>query len=188
MKPIFTADEKWCLYVNTKRSPPWVDKDEQHELQPKAGLHPLEVMISTCCLHVTSEMLPPLVPLLVYCSIVEASRYYHTNEDALHFSNNEDGPRIDRHSFFKQHFRLGYKLRLFCEAHGTPRPDLRWYKNGVEVKTRPGLWIRNSVDLDTVSSHLDIDPARVLDAGEYECVANNSYGYHLEHMRAHIRL
>ncbi|RCN42732.1 immunoglobulin domain protein [Ancylostoma caninum] len=132
-------------------------------------------------------MLPLLVPLLVFCS-VEASHYYHTNEDALHFSNNEDGPRIDRHSFFKQHFRLGYKLRLFCEAHGTPRPDLRWYKNGVEVRTRPGLWIRNSVDHDTVSSHLDIDPARVLDAGEYECVANNSYGYHLEHMRAHIRL
>ncbi|KAL6727473.1 hypothetical protein Aduo_009345 [Ancylostoma duodenale] len=132
-------------------------------------------------------MLPLLAPLLVFCS-VEASRYYHTSEDALHFSNNEDGPRIDRHSFFKQHFRLGYKLQLFCEAHGTPRPDLRWYKNGVELRTRPGLWIRNSVDLDTVSSHLDIDPARVLDAGEYECVANNSYGYHLEHMRAHIRL
>ncbi|EYC05510.1 hypothetical protein Y032_0081g1412 [Ancylostoma ceylanicum] len=27
------------------RSPPWFDKDEQHEPQTKAGLHPLEVMI-----------------------------------------------------------------------------------------------------------------------------------------------
>ncbi|EYC29810.1 hypothetical protein Y032_0005g2275 [Ancylostoma ceylanicum] len=43
------VDEKWCLYVNNMRSPPWFDKDEQHELQPKAGLHPLEVMISTWC-------------------------------------------------------------------------------------------------------------------------------------------
>ncbi|EYB89962.1 hypothetical protein Y032_0225g2759 [Ancylostoma ceylanicum] len=47
MKPIFAADEKWCLYVNIKCSPPWFDKDEQHEPQSKAGLHPLEVMIST---------------------------------------------------------------------------------------------------------------------------------------------
>ncbi|EYC24098.1 hypothetical protein Y032_0014g2320 [Ancylostoma ceylanicum] len=38
MKPIFTADEKWCLYVNTIHSPPWVDKDEQHKPQPKLGL------------------------------------------------------------------------------------------------------------------------------------------------------
>ncbi|EYB81127.1 hypothetical protein Y032_0391g561 [Ancylostoma ceylanicum] len=25
MKPVFTADEKWCLYVNIKCIPPWVD-------------------------------------------------------------------------------------------------------------------------------------------------------------------
>ncbi|EYC22531.1 hypothetical protein Y032_0017g3407 [Ancylostoma ceylanicum] len=49
MKPVFTADEKWCLNVNMEGSPPWVDEDEQHEPQPKAGLHPLEVMISTWC-------------------------------------------------------------------------------------------------------------------------------------------
>ncbi|EYC04047.1 hypothetical protein Y032_0090g2384 [Ancylostoma ceylanicum] len=42
MKPVFTLDEKWCLYVNNIGSPPWFDKDEQHEPQPKAGLHPLE--------------------------------------------------------------------------------------------------------------------------------------------------
>ncbi|EYB91977.1 hypothetical protein Y032_0199g1645 [Ancylostoma ceylanicum] len=46
MKPVFIADEKWCLYVNIKRSPSWVDKDKQHEPQPKARLHPLEVMIT----------------------------------------------------------------------------------------------------------------------------------------------
>ncbi|EYC32589.1 hypothetical protein Y032_0003g1675 [Ancylostoma ceylanicum] len=49
MKPVFTVDEEWCLYVNIKRSPPWVDKDEQREPQPKAGLHPLEVVISIWC-------------------------------------------------------------------------------------------------------------------------------------------
>ncbi|KHJ90736.1 immunoglobulin domain protein [Oesophagostomum dentatum] len=132
-------------------------------------------------------MLPLLIPLLIYCA-AEASRYSHTHEDDLHFSNSEEGPRIDRHSFFKQSYRLGYKLSLFCEAHGRPRPDMRWYKNGVELLPKPGLRIRNSVAGDTLSSHLDIDPAGVMDAGEYECVANNSYGYHLEHMRAQYRL
>ncbi|EYC29695.1 hypothetical protein Y032_0006g3130 [Ancylostoma ceylanicum] len=48
MKPVFTVDERWCLFVNNMRSPPWFDKDAQHEPQPKAGLHPLEVMVSTC--------------------------------------------------------------------------------------------------------------------------------------------
>ncbi|EYB91533.1 hypothetical protein Y032_0205g1951 [Ancylostoma ceylanicum] len=38
MKPVFTVDEKWCLYVNIMRSPPWFGKDEQHEPQPKAGI------------------------------------------------------------------------------------------------------------------------------------------------------
>ncbi|EYC22234.1 hypothetical protein Y032_0017g3231 [Ancylostoma ceylanicum] len=49
MKPAFTVDEKWCLYVNIMPSPPWVDKDEQHEPQPKAVLHPLKVMINAWC-------------------------------------------------------------------------------------------------------------------------------------------
>ncbi|EYC25259.1 hypothetical protein Y032_0012g1789 [Ancylostoma ceylanicum] len=72
MKPIFTADENWCLYVNTKCSPPRVGKDEQLEPQPKAGLHPLEVMISTWCdcegiIH--CQELPRYVALTVdlYC-------------------------------------------------------------------------------------------------------------------------
>ncbi|EYC41198.1 hypothetical protein Y032_0578g234 [Ancylostoma ceylanicum] len=38
MKSIFTVDKKWYLYVNIKRSPPWGDKDEQHEPQSKADL------------------------------------------------------------------------------------------------------------------------------------------------------
>ncbi|EYC00809.1 hypothetical protein Y032_0112g270 [Ancylostoma ceylanicum] len=49
MKPIFTVDKKWCLYVNIKCIPSWVDQNEQHEPQSKAGLHSLEVMISTWC-------------------------------------------------------------------------------------------------------------------------------------------
>ncbi|PIO62614.1 immunoglobulin domain protein, partial [Teladorsagia circumcincta] len=98
------------------------------------------------------------------------------------------GPRIVRHSFFMQNFRLGYKLKLFCEAHGMPLPDLRWYKDGVEIRTRPGVRIRNQLGNYSIASHLDIDPAQMQDAGEYECVANNTYGFHLQHIRAQMRL
>ncbi|EYC35615.1 hypothetical protein Y032_1012g3392 [Ancylostoma ceylanicum] len=49
MKSVFTVDEKWRLHVSIKHSPPWVDKNEQNEPQPKASLHPLKVMISIWC-------------------------------------------------------------------------------------------------------------------------------------------
>ncbi|EYB91338.1 hypothetical protein Y032_0207g2037 [Ancylostoma ceylanicum] len=72
MKPIFTIDKKLYLYVNIKCIPPWVDQDEQYELQSKAGLHPLEVMISVWCdckgiIH--CEVLPRCTALTVdlYC-------------------------------------------------------------------------------------------------------------------------
>ncbi|KAK6018973.1 hypothetical protein OSTOST_15410, partial [Ostertagia ostertagi] len=63
-----------------------------------------------------------------------------------------------------QNFRLGYKLKLFCEAHGMPLPDLRWYKDGVEIRTRPGVRVRNQVGNYSIASHLDIDPAQMQDA------------------------
>ncbi|EYC06492.1 hypothetical protein Y032_0075g923 [Ancylostoma ceylanicum] len=63
MKPIFTVAEKRCLCVNTKGRPPWVDKDEQHEPQPNAGLHPLEVMINAWCNY----------KAIIYCEVL--SRY-----------------------------------------------------------------------------------------------------------------
>ncbi|CAO4368534.1 unnamed protein product [Caenorhabditis nigoni] len=52
----------------------------------------------------------------------------------LDFTDHSNGsPKISRSSYFKQDFRLGYKLKLFCEASGTPRPRIVWYHRGVEV-------------------------------------------------------
>ncbi|EYB82665.1 hypothetical protein Y032_0354g3308 [Ancylostoma ceylanicum] len=72
MKGTFTVDEKCCLYVNIKHNPPWVDKDERHEQQPKAGLHPVEVMVSywwDCKGVIHCEELPRYFALTVdlYC-------------------------------------------------------------------------------------------------------------------------
>uniref|UniRef100_A0A0K0DBA1 Ig-like domain-containing protein n=1 Tax=Angiostrongylus cantonensis TaxID=6313 RepID=A0A0K0DBA1_ANGCA len=116
------------------------------------------------------------------------SAIYGVKKAGDEYEYNEYGPRIVRHSFFKQHFRLGYKLKLFCEAHGTPSPDMRWYKDGVEIRLRPGIRIRAEITANSVASHMEIDPAGVLDAGEYECVANNAHGYHLQHICAEARL
>ena len=58
---IVTCDEKWCLHVNIKRKRHWVGKDEQPESQPKAGLHPLKVVVSVwwdCKGVIHYELLP----------------------------------------------------------------------------------------------------------------------------------
>ena len=36
-------------------------------------------------------------------------------------------------SHFSQSFKLGYKLVLICKAKGTPRPTIKWYKEGAEM-------------------------------------------------------
>ncbi|EYC39436.1 hypothetical protein Y032_0656g1216 [Ancylostoma ceylanicum] len=72
MKPIFTVYEKWCLYVNTKCIPPWVDQDGQHEPQSKAGLYPLKVTISVWCdckgiIHCEVLLRYPALTVDLYC-------------------------------------------------------------------------------------------------------------------------
>ncbi|ULT98958.1 hypothetical protein L3Y34_000364 [Caenorhabditis briggsae] len=95
----------------------------------------------------------------------------------LDFTDHSNGsPKISRSSYFKQDFRLGYKLKLFCEANGTPRPRIVWYHRGVEVNPDHNRTIRFSIHGDTTSSHLEIDPTSIGDKGEYECVATNSKG------------
>uniref|UniRef100_A0A8R1EC15 Ig-like domain-containing protein n=2 Tax=Caenorhabditis japonica TaxID=281687 RepID=A0A8R1EC15_CAEJA len=85
-------------------------------------------------------------------------------------------PVINRSSYFKQDFRLGYKLKLFCEASGSPRPAIVWYHRGVQVDPDHNRTIRNTMHGTTIASYLDIDPSSIGDKGEYECVATNGKG------------
>ncbi|EYC45026.1 hypothetical protein Y032_0442g1545 [Ancylostoma ceylanicum] len=76
MESVFTVDEKWCLYVNIMHTPPWVDKDEQHEPQPKTGFHLLKVMVSSwgdCKAIIHCEVLSHYIALTVglHCQLLE---------------------------------------------------------------------------------------------------------------------
>jgi histone-lysine N-methyltransferase SETMAR len=45
LRLIVTGDEKWCLYVNVKRRPEWVNQGEQASPVAKADLHPKKDML-----------------------------------------------------------------------------------------------------------------------------------------------
>ncbi|CAI5445285.1 unnamed protein product [Caenorhabditis angaria] len=104
----------------------------------------------------------------------------HGESNDLDFTDHTKGsPHINRHSYFKQDYRLGYKLKIFCEASGFPRPDIIWYHRGKEVEPDHGKSIRYTIHGSTTSSYLEIDPTTIVDKGEYECVASNQKGSHV---------
>uniref|UniRef100_A0A1I7WZF8 Ig-like domain-containing protein n=1 Tax=Heterorhabditis bacteriophora TaxID=37862 RepID=A0A1I7WZF8_HETBA len=127
-----------------------------------------------------------VILLLAITVIVLGFRHYR--EEDLYFSKSSKGPRIGRHSYFKQTFRLGYKLKLFCEAEGDPRPDVHWYKDGIELKLVKGKVIRSITKLLSTATFLNIDPAKMSDAGQYGCVAHNINGYHVKYMKVEYNL
>ena len=43
---VITCDEKWVSYVNRKRSPRWLDKNEAPKHCPKAPLHPRKTLLT----------------------------------------------------------------------------------------------------------------------------------------------
>ncbi|CCD63912.1 Immunoglobulin domain-containing protein oig-1 [Caenorhabditis elegans] len=113
--------------------------------------------------------------LLCFLSVGINAKSSHIED--LDFTDHTNGsPKISRSSYFKQDFRLGYKLKLFCESSGNPRPQIVWYHRGVEVNPDHNRTIRFSIHGDTVSSHLEVDPTSIGDKGEYECVATNLKG------------
>ncbi|CAB3402780.1 unnamed protein product [Caenorhabditis bovis] len=122
-----------------------------------------------------------IILIAVLCQQVIGSTSRHENVDELDFTDHSNGsPHILRHSYFKQDFRLGYKLKLFCEAIGAPRPEITWYHRGVEVNLDTNKTVRQTMHGNSMSSYLEVDPTSVTDKGEYECVATNAKGSHVK--------
>ncbi|VDM93519.1 unnamed protein product [Onchocerca ochengi] len=88
-------------------------------------------------------------------------------------------------SHFSQTFRLGYKLVLICKAKGTPRPTIKWYKEGAEIHPKSNTHhYEKLLDEDMLWSKLEIDPTTMGDQGIYACVANNEHGIMAKNFKA----
>ncbi|XP_048269489.1 immunoglobulin domain-containing protein oig-4 isoform X2 [Bombus terrestris] len=92
------------------------------------------------------------------------------------YYNNHDGAKIVLASHFDLEYVLGHKIAFLCVARGNPRPHITWFKDGAEIYTHLYLHVHEwQVGPDKVKSKLEIDPATQMDAGVYECTADNMY-------------
>ncbi|XP_059062292.1 immunoglobulin domain-containing protein oig-4-like [Achroia grisella] len=92
------------------------------------------------------------------------------------YYNNNDGAKILLASHFDLEYVLGHKIAFLCIAKGSPRPHITWFKDGVEIFAHHYLHIHEwPIGEDRVKSKIEIDPATQMDAGVYECTADNMY-------------
>ncbi|XP_049797306.1 immunoglobulin domain-containing protein oig-4-like isoform X1 [Schistocerca nitens] len=92
------------------------------------------------------------------------------------YYNNNDGAKILDWSHFDYEYTLGHKIVFLCRAKGNPRPSITWFKDGTELYSHSYLHVHEwRIGKDQVKSKLEIDPATQMDAGVYECSADNMY-------------
>lgn len=92
------------------------------------------------------------------------------------YYNNSDGAKILLASHFDYEYMLGHKIVFVCVAKGTPRPHITWFKDSIELYAHSNLHVHEwKIKPDKVKSKLEIDPAAQMDAGLYECSADNKY-------------
>ena len=64
-------------------------------------------------------------------------------------------------------------LKLEVEIDGTPAPDVKWFKDGLEIKQTKGIKILH--ESENVYD-LVIEKVKIEDSGSYKCVASNELG------------
>uniref|UniRef100_A0A1B0A2H6 Ig-like domain-containing protein n=2 Tax=Glossina TaxID=44049 RepID=A0A1B0A2H6_GLOPL len=86
------------------------------------------------------------------------------------------GAKIIKSSHFELDYTLGRKITFFCMAQGNPRPTITWFKDGAELYQHRFFQVHEShIDSDIIKSKMEIDPTTQMDAGYYECQADNIY-------------
>lgn len=92
------------------------------------------------------------------------------------YYNNPNGAKILKASHFDLEYQLGHKIFFVCEAQGQPRPFITWYKDGSEIIMHSNLHVHEwYISTNRLKSKIEIDPATQMDAGVYECTADNLY-------------
>ena len=74
---------------------------------------------------------------------------------------------------------VGGKVSFPCVVQGSPRPEIKWWKDGVQVLTnekKARITISDKNGRVKTSSILRISPTQPEDAGRYECRAENVFG------------
>lgn len=107
---------------------------------------------------------------------VSSRFWFIQNSRKKEYYNNTNGAEIIKSSYFDQEFELGDKITLFCAAKGDPIPRVSWLKDGTELVLHEfSRIVERRLNNTMIKSKLEIDPTRQLDAGTYECHANNKY-------------
>lgn len=100
----------------------------------------------------------------------------HRTADAASYYDHEHGAKIIKSSHFEFDYMLGRKITFFCMAQGLPRPIITWFKDGVELYQHRFFQVHEStIGNDIIKSKMEIDPTTQMDAGYYECQADNQY-------------
>ncbi|EDV39316.1 uncharacterized protein Dana_GF25251 [Drosophila ananassae] len=100
----------------------------------------------------------------------------HLSQDATHYYGHENGAKIIKSSHFEYDYTLGRKITFFCMAQGIPRPTITWFKDGAELYQHRFFQVHEShEEANIVKSKMEIDPTTQMDAGFYECQADNIY-------------
>ncbi|XP_037933330.1 immunoglobulin domain-containing protein oig-4 [Teleopsis dalmanni] len=100
----------------------------------------------------------------------------HRTPDAVNYYDHENGAKIIKSSHFELDYTLGRKITFFCMAQGNPRPTITWFKDGAELYQHRFFQVHEShIDSDITKSKMEIDPTTQMDAGYYECQADNIY-------------
>ncbi|XP_014273711.1 immunoglobulin domain-containing protein oig-4 [Halyomorpha halys] len=100
----------------------------------------------------------------------------HRNPASASYYEHKDGARIVKASHFELDYMLGRKITFFCMAQGYPRPQITWFKDGIELYAHKYFQVHEwPIGNDTMKSKMEIDPTTQKDAGYYECQADNQY-------------
>ncbi|XP_034482330.1 immunoglobulin domain-containing protein oig-1 isoform X2 [Drosophila innubila] len=91
----------------------------------------------------------------------------HRSQDAVNYYDHENGAKIIKSSHFELDYTLGRKITFFCMA-----------QDGAELYQHRFFQVHEThPEPDIIKSKMEIDPTTQMDAGYYECQADNEYAF-----------
>ena len=75
----------------------------------------------------------------------------------------------------------GGGITLTCVAHGSPLPDVSWFRDGdqrIDNTTENAVVHERLLEEHFVESELELCPVEMENVGQYSCYASNAQGNH----------